>query len=319
MVVCIVLALSKQFQLYGNVSDPQLAERLFAVFPKSEAIYVMLVYSDESEAAREVFPAASISALTGTGLQWQNLTTKWERIIKQYEVKDKKDRPVFHTSEFETPEGRINTVYEHWSTTKRESFGRDLLDAIAESSIQAVSPSVIVAEYNEVAARLMIAKTETEPPTTVAQFRNFENKYCFLAMFAMLFAGQEATTYYPKGDQAFYYFESGGGYKGWVEDFYNTVITQPRLAEHFRFGDKPNFVGEDLATALQSADKIAYEVSKHVSHHRDPNPPIQHSEIIAGNRVWKTRYAMKHLNKAGLDIKIPFWRKDELEEFFHLK
>lgn len=67
------------------------------------------------------------------------------------------------------------------------------------------------------------------------------------------------------------------------------------------------------------ADKIAYEVSKYVSHYHDPNPLIRYSELVSGTLRWKTRYAMLHLNEHGFDIKIRFWRKDELEAFFSSK
>lgn len=131
----------------------------------------------------------------------------------------------------------------------------------------------------------------------------------------MLFGAKEAVTYYPKGEQVAYYFETAD-YKGFVQSLYNTVINEPGLAEHFRFASTPNFAAKDFNAALQVADKIAYEVSKHVSHYHDPNPPVQHSELISGNLRWRTRYAMLHLDALGFEVKIPFWRKDELEGFF---
>lgn len=298
------------------MADPQLAERLFALFPKSEQVYIVLAYFDESEQQREATNAACISALTGTGLQWANVTRAWESALIEYDVLDKKGRRVFHTVEFETPEGRAGTVYEHWTEAKRKDFNRALLDAFAHSGIQAIAPSVMVLDYREVSARLGNARQATDPS---GQYKHFENKYCFLALFAMLFAGHEAIKFYPKGEQAAYFFETGGGYQDFVDSIYLTTISDQKLADSFRFASTPLFVPKDFAAALQVADKIAYEVSKHVSHYHDPNPPIKHSELVSGNLRWKTRYALLHLNERGFDIKIPFWRKDELEDFFNLK
>jgi hypothetical protein len=36
------------------VADLQLAERLFALFPKSEQVYIVLAYFDESDQQREL-------------------------------------------------------------------------------------------------------------------------------------------------------------------------------------------------------------------------------------------------------------------------
>lgn len=275
-------------------------------------IFVVLAYFDESEQHSEARNAACISAVTGTGLQWANVTRAWEQVLEEYDVRDNKGRRVFHAVDCETPEGRIGTVYEDWTEARRKDFNRALLDAFAGSGIQAIVPSVIVSDYTEVWERLSQSHQEVE-------FKYFENKYCFLALFAMLLAGHEAIKYYPKGEQGIYFFETGGGYKDFVDSLYLTSITDQKLAEGFRFASAPKFVAKDFAAALQVADKIAYEVSKHVSHYHDLKPPIRHSELVSGTLRWKTRYAMLHLNKMGFDIKIPFWRKDELEGFFGSK
>src|SRR5688500_12329066 len=301
---------------YRIRNDSELEERLFALFPKSEQVYIVLAYFDESEQQREALNAACISAVTGTGLQWANVTGAWEKALEEYNVRDNKGRPVFHSVDFETPEGRIGTVYEDWTEEKRKDFNRALLDAFAHSGIQAIVPSVIVSDYQEVSERLVKARQAVD---LLGEYKYFQNKYCFLALFAMLFAGHEAIKYYPKGEQGAYFFETGGGYQDFVDSIYLTAISDQKLSEGFRFASTPNFVAKDFAAALQVADKIAYEVSKHVIHYHDPNPPIKHSELVSGNLRWKTRYAMLHLNAKGFDIKIPFWRKDELEDFFKLK
>lgn len=298
-----------------DIRDRQLSETLFALFPRSEQVYIVLAYFDESEQQREALNAACISAVTGTGLQWANVTRAWEKVLEEYDVRDSEGRRVFHAVDFETPEGRIGTVYAEWTDERRKAFHRALLDSFAHSGIQAIAPSVIVSDYTEVAERLMKARHALDPS---GQYKYFNNKYCFLALFAMLFAGHEAVKYHPKAEQAAYYFETGGGYQDFVDSLYLTAINDEKLSEAFRFASTPIFAPKDYAAALQVADKIAYEVSKHVSHYHDPNPPIQYSELVSGNLRWKTRYAMLHLNERGFDIKIPFWRKDELEDFFKL-
>lgn len=145
--------------------DPQLAERLFALFPKSEAIYTVLAYFDESEQHKEALNAASISALTGSGLQWANVMRAWEAALEEYDARDKKGRRVFHSVEFETPEGRAGTGYAKWPRPKCEAFNRALLDSFAHSGIQAIAPSVIVADYNEAAEGLTDARQAINPAT----------------------------------------------------------------------------------------------------------------------------------------------------------
>lgn len=84
----------------------------------------MLAYFDESEQHREALNAACISAVTGTALQWTNVTRAWEKVLEEYDVRDKKGRRVFHAVEFETPEGRFGTVYEDWTEARRKEFNR---------------------------------------------------------------------------------------------------------------------------------------------------------------------------------------------------
>jgi len=277
----------------------------------------LLAYFDESEQPAEVLPAASISAITGTGLQWVNFNRGWDGVLEEYQVVDKHGRRVFHTTDFETPEGRLRTCYEQWPDEKRKEFSRRLLDVIASSGIRANASTLIVDEYIEVAKRFT-ASPQVTRLETADQFKVFENHYCFLALFAMLFAAKEAG-YFPKGSEMAYFFEAGGNYQHFVGLLYNTMLLEAPLAEHFRFASKPNFVAKDFAYGLQAADKIAYESSKHASHFRDLNPPLKYAEVIEGDLRWKTRYALIHLYERGLDVRMQHWRKGDLEMFFHLR
>jgi hypothetical protein len=279
----------------------------------------MQAFFDESEASAETWPAAAISSLTGTALQWKNFDRAWLWILEdpQYDVSDKKGRRVFHTVEFESPEGRIGTVYENWPKEKRESFNSALLDALAHSGVQANAATVIVSEYQEVAQRLINEKLALDEGTGKG-FKVFEDKFGFCAFWAMFFVGLEAQRYYPKGTEAFYFFEAGSTYQSFVNVLYDTLI-KSNQAEYFRFASKPNFVAKDFAIGLQAADLIAYEAAKHNSHHRDPNPPAQHATDVEGKSIWKTRYPLLHLYTHGLDVRIQHWRKGDLESFFKFR
>jgi hypothetical protein len=118
--------------------------------------------------------------VTGTGLQWANVTRAWEKALEEYDVRDGKGRRVFHAKDFEKPEGRIGTVYEDWAEEKRKEFNRALLDAFAHSGIQAIVPSVIVSDYTEVSERLVKAR---EAVDLSGEYKYFENKYCGKSLF----------------------------------------------------------------------------------------------------------------------------------------
>ncbi len=94
-------------------------------------------------------PASAVGAVVGTGLQWERFSDLWLAVLRHpnYDVRDKKGRRVFHASEFETPEGRRNTVYENWSKEKREKFHNNLLHVIAFFQIRCFGASVIATEY----------------------------------------------------------------------------------------------------------------------------------------------------------------------------
>jgi len=296
-----------------------IAEREIALYPKDEAVYSMYAYFDESEASAEVWPAAAISSLTGTVLQWKNFDRAWLSVLTdpQYDVTDKKGRRVFHTAEFESPEGRRGTVYENWPEPKRKSFNAALLDALAQSGVQANAATVIVSEYKEVSQRLIDEKMAIDAETGEG-FKVFEDKYGFCAFQAMYFVGLEAMRYYPK-EEIFYFFESGSTHTKFVNALYD-IFSKHETGQFFRFASKPQFVSKDFAVALQAADLIAYEAAKHNSHYRDPNPPEKHSITTEdGKAKWKTRYALLHLNERGLDVRVQHWRKGDLESFFKFR
>jgi hypothetical protein len=277
---------------------------------------MILSYFDESTQDREALPASAVSALTATGKYWSQFSRTWLKILEdpEFDVWDKKGRRVFHTSEFETPEGRKGTVYEKWTSDKRNRFNRALCDAIAQNGIQVGAASVIVADYEDVSSKLEEIPLPSGELALFSRARAFGDKYVFCAFWAMTFASREARAYYPKSTEVAYYFESGGGYQNQVGIVYD--IARQYEGNYFRFFEKPNFVDKGFAVAMQAADKMAYEASKHVSHMRDPNPPLKHSTIIDGRRVWKTRFTLEHLVINGVDVHIRSWRKDDLEAFF---
>jgi hypothetical protein len=299
------------------ISDSDIGERLFALFPRDEWLYTMLSYFDESESARETLPAASISALTGTGLQWTKLSRGWLKVLEHpdYDVRDDKGRRVFHTCDFESPEGRLGTVYENWDEEKRKRFHRELCDVIVTSGIQISAASVLISDYEQVTAREITAVVADGQVVTAPLSRLFSDKYVYCAFFAMLFAADEAQLYYPKNTELSYTFESGGTYQHQVGLLYEEA--RKLVGNYFRFFEKPNFVDKGFAVPLQAADKIAYEASKHNSHMRDPNPPLKYAIVKDdGTHVWKTRYALEHFTVSGMELNLRYWLKEDIEAFF---
>jgi hypothetical protein len=201
-----------------------------ATFVNDESdLYVMLVqaYFDESHQHSEAMPASAVSAVVGTGLQWTQFTQLWLGVLRHYDVTDTKGRHVFHTSEFESPEGRIGTVYEHWSKEKCDSFHRDLLHAIRFSGIRCFAAAVLAAEYEQVASKRSVVVL---PDQTLESDRAtlFGNKFFFCAYWAMTYAADEAKLYYPKGTRVAYYFESCSGsdkYQQPIDLMYDMAVT----------------------------------------------------------------------------------------------
>jgi hypothetical protein len=305
-----------EVELGSYVSDSDLAERAFACFPRREGLYTMLSYFDESTQEREKLPASCVSALTGTGLQWANFSREWMGILQdpEYDVLDNKGRSEFHACDFESPEGRKGTVYENWDDDKRKQFNKALCGAIARSGVQISAASVLVAEYEEVASKIVPVVIDGGEIAHVTRTQAFGNKYVFCAYWAMIFASEEARIYHPKSAEIIYNFESGGGYQRQVETIYD--IATKAEGNYFRFSDKPNFLDKGCAVPLQAADKMAYEASKHVSHARDIDPPLKYSVVIDGKTIWKTRFALEHLVLNGMDINIRHWLKGDIEAFF---
>lgn len=275
-------------------------------------------YFDESHHPREAMPASAVSAVVGTGLQWERFSELWLAVLEHPDnnVTDKRGRRVFHTSEFETPEGRKGTVYENWSKEKREKFQNGLLHVIAFSGIKCFAASVVASEYDEVASKraAVVFKDET---VEAERFRLFGNRYFFCAYWAMTMAALEAR-YYPQSTRVAYCFESGGDkYKQPIELLYKIALDDAEQ-DGFRFYSAPHFGPKDSAIPLQVADKIAYECAKETSHIADLNPPAQHSEMRDGRVQWRQRYPPRYLYSLGTDIELRYWRKEHLESFFQM-
>lgn len=300
------------------IPNSEYSELLDALFSNDEGLYVMLQsFHDESEQHAEDFPAASISAVVATGKVWQQFSLAWMAVLEHpdFDVRDKKGRRVFHTVEFESPEGRKGTVYENWSDSKLKAFNNALLETIAFHQLHVYAATVLVDEYEAVASkRLPVLADDNETIVNAKRSSLLGDKFAFCAYWAMGFAAGEARRYYPKQTEVAYYFEAGSTYDHHVYSLYDVAIA--KSAGFFRFFSKPNFSPKDFAVPLQAADKMAYEASKEVSHQRHPNPPIKYMEMVNSKARWKQRYALIHLVTHGIDVWIQHWRKGDIEAFF---
>lgn len=272
----------------------------------------MLTYFDESTQDHETVPTSAVSALTATGKDWSRFSREWLGILedKEFDVRDEKGRRIFHANTFETPEGRAGTVYENWDDDKRKRFNKKLCDAIANNGIQVSAACVIVADYEEVGSKRVWTVNDAGQRVEVERSKLFGDRYAFCAYWAMVHAVDEAKPYYPKSTEMAYYFEGGSTYRHFVGLYYDVATAK---GNYFRFFDKPNFVCKDFNAALQAADKMAYEASKHLSHSHHPNPP---KKYVDESGKWKTRYTLGHLVTNGVDVNIRYWLKEDLEEFF---
>ena len=91
---------------------------------------MLMVFADESKTA-EKHPVIAVGGGVGTGLQWTKLSKAWREAKK-----NEPDVDVFHSVEFETPEGRLGTVYENWDTLRLNRFNAVLIDAICANKVE---------------------------------------------------------------------------------------------------------------------------------------------------------------------------------------
>ena len=282
------------------ISDSDYRDLLEFLFPSPEALYAVLtVYADESRTAEKI-PVVGVGGGVGSGLQWKNLLKGWREALAT-----EPDVQIFHTSEFETPEGRIGTVYENWDDPRLMAFQNAMLKAKKENHLGvAMAACVSVEDFNAVA--------------TPRRIKRCGDEYFFCAYHLIHQVAVFAEQYFPR-ERVTYVFEEGGPHQDRVRKSYEWVAkaNNPGL-QYFKFWKAPTFAPKDSDPALQIADKLVYEAAKHASHFLDddPDPKFAVTSRLTGEKVWNDRYPTRELVLSGWDVHSRMYDASDIEAWF---
>jgi hypothetical protein len=281
------------------ISDSDFRDLLVLLFPDLEAPYAVLtVYADESKSGEKI-PVVAVGGALGTGKEWANLLHAW-RVAMATEPSVE----VFHTSEFETPEGRIGTVYENWSDQRLKDFQNAMLKAKKENVLSmATAATVSVAEFDRVVSQ--------------ERQRRFGDIYFFCAFHLIHQVAVYAEKFFPQ-QRVTYYFEEGGPHQDRLRRSYATIADDDKAKNYFKLWTAPTFAPKDSQPGLQIADKLVYEAAKHASHFLDDNPPEQWAVTSreTGKKIWHDRYPVKELIQSDWDVHYRMYDEPDIEDFY---
>lgn len=265
---------------------------------------MLQAYIDESRTDEKV-PVIAVGGGVGTGLQWTNLGKAWRTALNT-----EPSVGIFHTCEFETPPGRIGTVYEDWPEPRLKRFHKALIDAIKEGGLGvSAAASIPVSEFDRVKpVRRLTAKKEGK----------HGDAYFFCAFMLIEQIAKWAGETYGKDHGVTYYFEQGGPHQSKLERAYAAIADDEAVKKHFKFWLTPTFAPKDSHPMLQVADKLVYESAKHASHYFDDDPPEKHSAYRPEERrrMWNDRHPAREMILGGLDLHARWYDAQELARFY---
>ena len=262
---------------------------------------MLTAYIDESQ-TREKVPVVAVGGGVGTGKQWTRLLEAWRKAL------DTEPRvKIFHTCEFETPEGRLGTVYEKWSKQRRERFHNALIGAIKDNQLEvSMAATLPISEFEKVKPAMRLTRGKYGDAFYFCAFMLIEQ----IAIYSRrTFGGDHRVTYY---------FEQGGPHQSRLERAYAEITNDDRVKKRYRMWLAPTFAPKDSQPGLQVADKLLYEAAKHASHFFDDDPPERFSGFHPEEKrkMWHDRYPTKEMILSGLDVHARWYDAKELAEFY---
>lgn len=262
---------------------------------------MLVAYIDESPQPKERVPVMAVGGAIGTGKQWSTLLKAWRRAI------DVENIDIFHTRDFETPEGRIGTVYETWDEPRRRKFQQSLIDAVTANPIDRIVAAIVRQSDSEAVAN-------SRPEAA----KHGINAYYFCAYMLIEHIARWTAKVYGNDQRVTYYFEQGGPHQPRLERAYAFISEHEASKQHFKFWLTPTFAPKDSHPGLQVADKCVYEACKHAAHYLDESPPLKHSILSpsTGKSVWKPRYPAEQWVLQGVDFHPRMFDVSDIEEFF---
>lgn len=288
------------------ISDSDLEDLLELLFPNETELYVMfIVCFDESTSFGETIPVAAVGGAISTGKQWANLLKAWRKVLDSEKIE------IFHTKDFETPEGRLGTIYENWSKERREAFSNAQIDAIIDNPLELfITMGVNLADF----------KAVLTPERKKVFKKSFANEYFFCAMMCMQNISYWVNETYGMNQRITYYLEAGGSHEKILAKAYDAMLAQEDVSNLAHLWLKPIFAPKDAQAGLQIADKILYEGVKHSSHYLHPDPPEKYSVVIDGKKRWDDRYFIKQIVPRGIVPNFRLLSKEQIEgEFLKLE
>jgi hypothetical protein len=184
----------------------------------------------------------AVAGYVSVDRQWVEFEREWQEILTAEDI------PFFHMADYESRFG----IYKDWSNEKRIRVITRLCSIIKRRVHRAFTSSVIISDYNDVAAM--------RPDL-------FETAYAFNANICMRLISDWAEERAHKGPIA-YVFERGSGYEAELAQQFNIYLASDELKALYRlstltFADKRDIL------PLQAADILVYEVRKRALNQTD--------------------------------------------------
>lgn len=263
---------------------------------------MLTAYMDESATSSdEEPPVIAVGGGVGTGLQWSNLLKAWRSVLEPEGVE------IFHTTEYESPKGRANSIYKDWSDKRLRDFGNALIRAIQDNKPElAFAACVPVFEFDQV-----------RYPDGSPRHLGLDDRYFLCAYLCLEQISIWAGNLFGPNSRITYFFETGGPHESQMRNAYKVIAESDSWSQRLKFSREPTLAPKDSQPGLQIADKFVYEGVKHGSHFLVGNPEPQHAITLPdGTKIWRTRYPTEQVVLSGLDVHYRMYSAQDIEKVF---
>lgn len=236
-------------------------------------------------------PVCALGGYFGGVRRWKEFERRWQPILKKYGVKE------FHAKRFwaKTPAGERVDEYKGWSDEKADAFLKELLAAIAKSTIYPCVFGVVNEEWQKIELswrRLFTGAWNSYPSGA-------PNRSIFLAFIVCIF---RISFYCKPGITVNLVFDQDRRNEDWAHICLAGLKSNiPELAKQV---GELSFADSERAYPLQAADLVAYEANLYArTADGNPNAPMRPSYRAALVRARSMEDFM-------------LWDKERFEIFF---
>jgi hypothetical protein len=207
-------------------------------------------YFDESgiHANAEI---CGIAGFFGNEGSWKNLESKWETVLREFEVCE------FHAERFWSRDesGRRVKPYAGWSDPKADKFLERLLQAIKRCRIYPIGAAVVGKEWEALSRGERIYLTGGEVRNGKFRTAGSPSKKYFLPFLQVV---QRVARYCKNDERACFFFGLDRTFSGYALNYYRDIIGR-KWDWTAHLGDIA-FPRSGCTKPLQAADLLAYEV-----------------------------------------------------------